>query len=160
MLASAVMFWQVILALHIFAVVAAFGVTFAYPVIFLVGEKLDRRSIPLLHRLEQALGRRLINPGLLVVLIAGIYLASHLHDWKQFFVQWGLGVAIVLGALEGALMIPTAGKAAAQAEQDLAAGGVQWSPEYRALRTRLTIVGGTMCLLVLITVYVMTVNSI
>jgi hypothetical protein len=37
MLVSAVAFWQIVLALHIAAVVAAFGVTFAYP-LFVVAE--------------------------------------------------------------------------------------------------------------------------
>ena len=56
MLAPAVMFWQVILAIHIVAVVVAFGVTFAYPLIFVFAEQLDRRSVPVMHRIEKKLG--------------------------------------------------------------------------------------------------------
>ena len=36
LLAPALLFWEVVLALHIMAVVVAFGVTFAYPIIFAV----------------------------------------------------------------------------------------------------------------------------
>ena len=31
----------------------------------------------------------------------GIYLASDLELWSSFYVQWGFGVAVVIGAVEG-----------------------------------------------------------
>ena len=45
MLAPAVYFVQVILALHILAVVAAFGVLFAYPIFLTIGANLDPGAI-------------------------------------------------------------------------------------------------------------------
>ena len=79
---TAVTFADFVLALHILAVVVAFGVTFAYPIFALVGGRMDPRAMPWFHRMQQAIGRRLINPGLAIVLIAGIYLASHLDQWR------------------------------------------------------------------------------
>jgi len=154
----AVELFEVILAVHIMAVVVAFGVTFAFPIIFGVGAKIEPRSLPLLHRIEYSIEQRLINPGLAVVVLAGIYLASKLHVWSDFFVQWGLGVSIVIGALVGSVMIPTAKRAATTAERDIAASGegeVKLSDEYRALTRRLNIVGSLLSLLVLATVYIM-----
>jgi hypothetical protein len=161
-LVSAVAFWQIVLAVHIAAVVVAFGVTFALPVIAGVGPRLDPRAAPLLHRLRQRIGRIVINPGLTLVLIAGIYLASDLHQWHKFYVQWGVAVAIVLGALEGSFMIRQAGKLAELAERDIAASGdgtVEWSAEYHARVKRTGAVGALMSGLVLVTVYLMTVQS-
>jgi hypothetical protein len=103
---TAVVFWQVILALHIAAVMIAFGVTFAYPLFVVAGARIDPRAMPWFHRVQVVIGRRLISPGLAVVLLAGIYLASKLHQWHAFYVQWGLAVVVVLGAIEGAIMIP------------------------------------------------------
>jgi hypothetical protein len=162
MLVPAVAFWQVVLALHIVAVVAAFGVTFAYPVIFAVGSKLDRRAMPWFHRVQVQLGRRLVNPGLLVVVLAGVYLASKLHQWSSFYVQWGIGVAIVLGGLEGAFMIRQETKLAELAQRDIEQAGtreVAWSPEYEALARRVGMVGALMGLLVVVTIYLMTVQA-
>lgn len=162
MLVSAVAFWQVILALHILAVVIGFGVTFAYPVFFAVGSRLDPRAMPWFHRMQFQLGRRLINPGLLVVVLAGVYLAAKLHQWHAFFVQWGIGAALVLGGLEGAFMMPRERRLAELAERDIARAGdgeVAWSPEYVALARRLGIVGAGMGLLVVVTVYLMTVQA-
>ena len=98
---TAVTFYDFVLAVHIMAVVAAFGVTFAYPLMFMVAAKSQPSAIPLLHRIEYTLARRLINPLLVVIVAAGIYLASDEHLWKEFFVQWGLGAVIVIGALAG-----------------------------------------------------------
>ncbi len=46
----AVAFWQVVLALHIIAVVFAFGATFAYPVLLGAVTKADPRALPALYR--------------------------------------------------------------------------------------------------------------
>src|SRR5436190_3063482 len=149
-------FYEVIVAVHVMAVVIAFGVTFAYPVIFAVGARTDPRALPLLHRIEYTIERRLINPGLLLVVVAGIYLASDGHLWSEFFVQWGLGASVVIGALVGAVMIPTA-KRAEQLARDAAvgAGPVAIGDDYRALARRLTLVGALLSLLVLVTILFM-----
>lgn len=162
MLVTAVAFWQIILAVHIIAVVVAFGVVFAYPLFILVGGRMDPRAMPWFHRMQQTLTRRLISPGLGVVLLAGIYLASKLDQWHAFYVQWGLGIAVVLGGLAGMFFAPREGKLAELAERDIAAAGegsVQWSEEYLALRTRVGAVGGLTALLILITIYFMTVQT-
>src|SRR5580704_5358251 len=114
-------FYEVVLAVHIMAVVIAFGVTFAYPIMFAVAAKHGPRSLPLVHRIEYSIERILINPGLALVLIAGIYLASKGHYWSDFFVQWGLAAVVVIGALVGSVMIPTAKRAEQLAARDLAA---------------------------------------
>jgi uncharacterized membrane protein len=162
MLVAGAAFADWIVAVHIVAVLVAFGAVFAYPVIALVVERRGRQLMPFAHRLQQEIGRRLINPGLLVVLIAGIYLASDLHDWKRFFVQWGLGVSIVIGALEGGFMIPREGRLVELAERDVAAaagGEVRWSEEYLRLRNQVAAVGVLLVALVVATIFVMTVGA-
>ncbi|MGH2864571.1 MAG: hypothetical protein ACRDJX_04910 [Solirubrobacteraceae bacterium] len=156
--APAVVFYEVVLAVHVMAVVVAFGVTFAFPILFAVAGRHDPRSLPILHRIEYTLERVLINPGLALVVIAGVYLASKGHYWSEFFVQWGLGVALVIGALVGSVMIPGAKRAQTLAARDVAAGGdgkAELSEEYRALARRLSSVGGLLSTLVLITILFM-----
>jgi hypothetical protein len=162
MLIQAVAFWQVILAVHIVAVVAAFGVTFAYSLFGAARARLDPHAMPWFHRTQQMIGQRLVNPGLAIVLITGIYLASDLHQWKTFYVQWGLGAVVVLGALEGALVIRSERRLATLAERDIAAssgGEVKWSAEYEALIKRVSALSAAMSLLTIVTVYLMTVQA-
>jgi hypothetical protein len=160
-IAPATTLFEVVLAIHIMAVVVAFGVTFAYPIMFAVGAKHDPRSLPLLHRVEYTIERMLINPGLLLVILAGIYLASKGHFWSQFFVQWGLAAAVVIGGLVGGVMIPTAKRAEEIATRDVAAAGdgeIVMSVEYRALVKRLSIVGSGLSGLVLLTILFMAIQ--
>ncbi|HUB73689.1 MAG TPA: hypothetical protein VL979_06605 [Solirubrobacteraceae bacterium] len=165
--------YELILALHIMAVVVAFGVTFAYPIMFSVAARVQPASLPLLHRIEYTTERVLINPALVVVVGAGVYLASKGHFWSDFFVQWGLGAAIAIGALVGAVLIPTAKRAEQVAARDLAAaaaaapatkageapaGAVLMSDEYRGLVQRSQIVGSALSVLVLVTILFMALN--
>jgi hypothetical protein len=153
--------YDVILAVHVMAVVVAFGVTFAYPIIYAVGARHGARSMPLLHRIEYTIERYLINPGLLLVLLAGIYLASKGHHWSEFFVQWGLGAVVVIGALVGSVLIPGAKKAELIAARDIAAAGdadIEMSAEYQALVRRSVIVGSLTSALVLVTILFMAIK--
>src|SRR5438270_13986825 len=100
--------YDIVLAVHVMAIVIAFGWTFALPVVYVVAGRHDPRSLPVLHRIEYTIERVVVNPALLLVLGAGIFLASDGHRWSEFFVQWGLGAVIVIGALVGAVMIPAA----------------------------------------------------
>lgn len=151
--------YDAVLALHI-AVVVAFGVTFAYPIMYAAASRSEARSLPAFHRLQAVLGQRLVSPGLAVVVIAGIYLASKGHSWSEFWVQWGLGAAIVIGGVGGAYLNPRERRLAEIAERDVgqSAGGgaVSLSQEYRGLARQVGIGSGLMSLLVLVTVFVMT----
>lgn len=154
--------YDYVLAVHVMAVVVAFGVTFAYPIMFTVGARHGAHSLPLLHRIEYTIERYLINPGLLLVVLAGIYLASKGHHWSEFFVQWGLGAVVVIGALVGSVMIPTAKRAEQIAERDIAAStsaeAPEMSAEYQALTRRLATVGSALSGLVLVTILFMAIK--
>ncbi len=120
MLVPAVTGYDVVMAVHIMAVVIAFGWTFSLPVVYAVAAKRDPRSLPVLHRIELLIFRYVLNPSLLVVLGAGIFLASDGHHWKEFFVQWGLAAVIVIGGLVGAVLMPASRGAEESVTPDLA----------------------------------------
>ncbi len=162
MLVSAVLFWQVVTAVHVIAVVGAFGFVMAYPFVALSAGRLDARSLPALHRARQQIGRLLVNPGLALVLVSGIYLASDLHYWKQFFAQWGIAMVVVLGGLEGAVVIRQEGKLAELAEAQLAAGPSTvgtLSPQYVRARNLSQRASWVMAVLVIVTIYFMAVHA-
>lgn len=150
-----------VLALHIMAVVVAFGFIFALPVVYMVAAKHDPRSLPTLHRIEYTVERMIINPALLMILAAGIYMASDGHYWSEFFVQWGLAAVIAIGALLGAVMIPTAKRAEEAARAALeSAGEAGFTPtgEYAALTRRLNLLGSGMGVIVVLTILFMAIK--
>jgi hypothetical protein len=157
----AVALYDVVLAIHIMAVVVAFGATFAYPIMFALAGKRDPRSLPLMHRITYTIERTLVNPGLLLVLLAGIYLASKGHHWSEFFVQWGLGAVVVIGALVGSVTIPTGKRAEQIAARDIEASGggpIELSAEYRSIVGRLSRVGSLLSVIVLLTILFMAIK--
>jgi len=153
--------YYVVKSIHNMAVLITFGVAFIYPIAFAVARSHDPRSLPAMHRVESAIERTLIVPGLLVVILTGIDITSIAHHWGQFFVQWGLSAAIVIGVLVTIVMIPNAERAAVLAERDLAASAadtVSLSGEYQALARRLLILGTLLSALVLVTILLMVVG--
>jgi uncharacterized membrane protein len=161
-LVPAVTGYDVVMAVHIMAVVIAFGWTFSLPLVYAVAAKRDPRSLPVLHRIELLIFRYVLNPSLLVVLGAGIFLASDGHHWKEFFVQWGLAAVIVIGGLVGAVLMPASRGAEESVTADLAgwsgAGEFTPGPSYLALTRRLNIVGSIASGLVLLTILFMTIK--
>ncbi|MHB8234157.1 MAG: hypothetical protein ACYDHT_05825 [Solirubrobacteraceae bacterium] len=166
MLIPAVTFYTFALAVHIAAIVIAFGVTFAYPVMYAVGIRAEPRSMPGMHRIQDSVGKFVISPFLGLALLAGIYLASKLHTWSDFYVQWGLAVIILLGALGGVFFAPRERRLAELSERDVAAAGdaassdgFSFSAEYLALRRQVFLVNAGANVLVLLTIYFMTAQT-
>jgi hypothetical protein len=158
----AVAFYEVVLALHIIAVVFAFGATFAYPVLLGAVTKADPRALPALYRALHAISQRVIMPGVAAIVVFGIYLASHLHLWNTFFVQWGIGVSIVIGAVEGMYLGPREKRLIEAADRDVAAAGgseVAFGAEHDSLVRQVGGVGALMDLLVVITIFFMVAHT-
>ena len=159
MIGLAASFSDAILAVHILATVIGFGVLFAYPVVSLVAAKMDRRAMPWYHRMQELFGRYLVAPGLAVILICGIYLASHEQQWSKFYVLWGLGAVVVIGGVGGGFLGTREGKLAKLAARDVAGTApdaeVTWSAEYEALDKQVLIVGSILLLIIVLTVFFM-----
>jgi hypothetical protein len=161
LLLPAVFFWQIVVAVHVVFVVAAFGLLIAYPLVVIAVERMDPRSIPTLLRVRQLLSRSLVNPGLLMVVISGVYLAADRHQWAQFYVQWGIAAALVIGGLEGAFVARQSGVLAALAERDVqawAGNGSSWSSDYLAARGRSDQINALLAVLVVVTTFLMVVQ--
>ncbi|HET9075060.1 MAG TPA: hypothetical protein VFN48_10805 [Solirubrobacteraceae bacterium] len=155
MFVPAVAFSNVVIAIHVAVAVIAFGLVIVWPFISDGVERLHPGAVPALHRTRQQLSRLIVNPGLALMLISGIYLASDLHEWKRFFTQWGLGMVIVLGGLEGAVISRQEGKLADLGATLDGAG----SAAAQAARTLSRRVSWLMAVLVLVTIYLMSVQA-
>jgi len=169
-LVTAVAFSDFILAIHILAVVIGFGVTFTYPIVFAAARRADPRVMPYVWRLIRRIDRYVVNPGLLVVLLAGIYLAAHEDKFSAFFVQWGFAAVIVIGGVVGGYMIPREGKLAALAEGEVTAAvsagavtltseSVTWSPEYLKLQKQVATMCAFLDLIIVVTVFLMATHA-
>jgi uncharacterized SAM-binding protein YcdF (DUF218 family) len=65
----AIVFYDVVLSIHVMAIVAAFGVWFAYPLLVVRGDAAA-------HRAQVRVARLVVTPAGALALLAGVYLAS------------------------------------------------------------------------------------
>src|SRR2546423_13437019 len=116
MFATALRFYDVVVFIHIAAVVTAFGVTFVYPLIVPLTQRSAPDKLPWLHQLQGEVGRKIITPSAAVVLLAGLYLGlsgDGPFDLKDWWVGFGLLAILVLLGLGGAVFAPREPRAAA-----------------------------------------------
>ncbi|MGN6256782.1 MAG: DUF2269 family protein [Solirubrobacterales bacterium] len=145
------------LFVHVLAVVAAFGPTFAYGLIF---SSISRypRSAPLIFETVRKVDNYLVNPAMFIVLLAGIYLMADGHwSGSEAFIVIGFIAIVVLMGLQHAFYRPQGLKAQALAERDLKVGDTL-SAEFEALARRLGTVGMASGLIVVVTIFFMTVK--
>lgn len=143
--------YSVVLSIHVMAVVLAFGVTFAYPIMGPFIAQKHPGSLRALHEVQDRIGKFLITPAATLALATGIYMASDHDLFDRVWVQVPMGIIIVLLGLGGAFFSPNERKAA-----ELAPGeGQPPSPEYLAVVGRVAKVGMLASLLVLVAVFLM-----
>jgi uncharacterized membrane protein len=152
---TAVMLYDVVLTVHVLAVVVAFGVVFAYPVVDGHFRRTSPRDLPTLHRLHVLLARRVVTPAMTVVLLAGLYLALDRWSLGDPWIGATFAILIVLFGLTGAVLTPADERLAQLAERDLSAGGSP-SADYERERRRADAFGGVALLLVVVAIFLMT----
>jgi hypothetical protein len=157
MVQANITWYSVGLFVHVLAVVLAFGPTFAYGLIFSVMPKYPR-SAPVLFETIRKVDNYLVNPAMLIVLLAGIYLLADGH-WSssEAFITVGFIAIIALMGLQHAFFRPQGRKAQELAERDLKAGDT-FSAEFEEVSRRLGTVGPIAGLIVVVTIFFMVVK--
>jgi hypothetical protein len=148
--------YKIALFLHILAVVLAFGPTFGYGFFFSVVPRYPRATPALLAGIQK-IDRYLVTPGMVVVLLAGIYLivaSDDAWDGSEAFITVGFVAIIALFGLQHGFFRPQTAKAKALAERDLKAGDTL-SAEFEAISQRLGTVGPIAGLIVAVTIFFM-----
>ena len=138
------------LFLHILAVVLAFGPTFGYAFFFSVTPQFPRATPAILAGIQK-IDRYLVQPGMIVLLLAGIYLlADGPWETSDAFVSIGFLAISVLFGLQHGVFRPKTRPARELAERDLKSGD-----ELGPVSERLSKVGSLAGLIVVVTVFFM-----
>jgi hypothetical protein len=148
--------YKIALFLHILAVVLAFGPTFGYGILFSVLPNYPRATPALLAGIQK-IDRYLVSPGLIVVLLAGIYLlvaSDDAWDGGDAFISVGFLAVIVLFGLQHGFFRPQTARAKELAERDLQTGDTL-SDEFEEISRRLGTVGPIAGLIVVVTIFFM-----
>lgn len=149
--------YSVGLFVHILAVVLAFGPTFGYALFFSVAPQSPRATPALLAGIQKT-DRFLVNPGLIVVLLAGIYLLSEGNiSAGESWVSIGFLAILALFGFQYGFFRPQVRTAKALAERDLQSGDTL-SEEFTGLSQRIGRVGTLAGTIVVIAIFFMTVK--
>jgi hypothetical protein len=145
----AVQFYDVVLWVHITAVVTAFGALFAYPVFLAVNARAPLGERGGFHRMQIAFSKRVTGPVIGVILLAGVYLATDRKQWDEPWVGISFVMLLIIAGL-GATVLR-------RSEEKLLASSASGdeSGYATALSTARTWTLVTIALIVL-TIYVMT----
>lgn len=133
---TAVTTYGVVLALHVMAVLAAYGLPLAYPLLLPYVRRHHPRAMPGLHDVQHRLNLLLTGPGTVLVLLLGAYMATRGDHWREPWVMVPLAIIVVIAVLGGWIVRATA-RLAALARTDVEAAGsgaaVAWGAEYARL---------------------------
>ncbi len=150
--------FSIALFVHVLAVVLAFGPTYGFGIFTAVAEKSAPRSVPTVLRGVLTTDRYLVSPGLIVVLLAGIYMLIDVDiDAGESWVTVGFIAIIVLFGMVHGFFRPNTRRALELAERDLATGDTL-SPEYEAISKKLENGGKLAGLIVAVTIFFMVVK--
>lgn len=145
----AILFYDVVVFVHVAAIVAAFGVTFVYPVVFPWLQRAHPQVLATAHEAQSLIGKRIIGPSAILALASGIYLAADRDLFSESWVTVPLTALILLIAGGPLFFVPRERRAAELARRDAAAGGTL-SAEYAA-NARVLALGGVVSTLLVLT---------
>ena len=149
MIAAAVQFYDVVVWLHVTAMMLAFGPTFAYGAFFAIAGKTNPAAAPTIGRAIVAWSRIATRLGILVILITGLYLVDDRWEFSDFFASWGIVAVVALLAMSQWFFIP-------QTQRFVEAAEAGRSEEAMEIAGRQRTVGPIAGIIVILTIYVMT----
>ena len=150
--------YSVVLALHIMAVLFAYGLPLAYPLLLPYVRRRNPCAMPGIHDVQHRLNLVLTGPGTMLVLGFGLYMASEHDLFGETWVQVGI-TAIVLIAVIGGWVVGASKRMAELSAGDVAKAGadgeIAWSADYEALYRRYVRVEELLGVIVLVAVFFM-----
>jgi hypothetical protein len=151
--------YSVVQAVHVMAVVAAYGLPLAYPLLLPYLRRRHPASMPGVHDVQYRLNVWLTGPGTAIILGAGIYMASKHHLWDQTWVSVPVAIIAVIVLVGGGVIVPSSRQMATLARADVdaagTAGAIAWSNEYNRVWARYMAAEVLLGVLVLVAVFFM-----
>jgi len=162
--ATVTFYWSIVFV-HVMAVVIGFGPVFVYPILWRAARRAPR-SLPYVLRTQDRIGRVVIGPAAILILITGVYLVlstapQAAYDFDAKFVQVAMPILIVLILMGPLYFGRTQARLAAVAERDIAASSgheVALSEEFDRGMRQLTLVTRLASLAFLVALFFMVVK--
>src|SRR3954451_4410366 len=150
--------YSVVMALHIMAVLAAYGLPLAAPLFVPYLRRNHPRAMPGVHDAQHRLNIMLTGPGTVLVLLFGAYMASKHHLWSKAWVDVPIAIIATI-ALVGGYVVQATKRMAELSRADVDAAGpsgtISWSAAYTTQYQRYMAVEVFLGVIVLVAVFFM-----
>jgi uncharacterized membrane protein len=134
-MSAAVTLYGVVLALHIMAVIAAYGLPLAYPMLLPYLRRTHPGAMPGIHDVQHRLNVRLTAPASVLIVAFGVYMATTRHYWQEGWLLVALGLFTVISVVGATYIVPVSRRMAELARADVSSTPlgvtVAWGREYR-----------------------------
>ena len=98
--------YSVVVALHIIAVVAAYGLPLSAPLIVPYVRRHHPDALPGLHAAQHFVNNAITGPFTVLLLAFGLYLATDGDRWGDPFVTIGIGAVAIIAVVGGGVVVP------------------------------------------------------
>ena len=98
--------YTVVVALHIIAVIAAYGLPVSAPLVVPYVRRNHPDALPGLHAAQHFVNNAITGPFTVLVLAFGIYLATDGDRWGDPFVAIGIGAIAIIAVVGGGVVVP------------------------------------------------------
>src|SRR3954454_11132463 len=125
--------YSVVMALHIMAVLAAYGLPLSAPLVLPYVRRHHPRAMPGLHDAQHWANVRLTGPATGLILVLGAYMASKHHLWGKAWVDVPIAIIATIGVVGGYVVQATRRMSdLSRADVDAAgpSGAITWSAAY------------------------------
>src|SRR3954468_16797995 len=150
--------YSVVMALHIIAVLAAYGLPLAAPLFVPYLRRNHPRAMPGVHDVQHRLNIALTGPGTVLILLFGAYMASKHHLWDEVWVDVPIAIIATI-AVVGGYVVKATGRLSELSRADVEAAGpsgtVSWSTAYEEQYRRYMAIEVFLGTIVLIAVFFM-----
>ena len=154
----AVTTYSVVMALHIMAVLAAYGLPLAAPLFVPYLRRNHPRAMPGVHDVQHRLNVALTGPATVLIFLFGAYMASKHHLWDEVWVDVPIAIIATI-AVVGGYVVKATERLTELARTDVAAAGpsgaVTFSADYDAQYRRYLAVETFLGVIVLVAVFFM-----
>jgi uncharacterized membrane protein len=117
----AVTSYGVVLALHIVAVISAYGLPLAYPMLLPYVRRHYPEAMPGVHDVQHRLNVRLATPASVLIVAFGVYMTQTRHYWDEVWVLVPLGFFAVISLVGATYIVPVSHRMAELARTDVSA---------------------------------------
>jgi len=150
--------YTVVLALHVMAVITAFGLPLAAPMVLPYLRRAHPRTMPAIHDVQHRMNLRVTGPATILFLAFGIYMASDRDLWGETWVEVPIAIVVVI-AIVGGWIVGALKRLAALARADVEAAPpgapVAWSRAYETLYAKYMTAESGLGVLVLVAIFFM-----